>query len=62
MLHILKRFLSVQTEPSGLALSGVVYKVKSTGPNTEPCVTPYEIVTLSDRVSLIFTDWFLFCK
>ena len=45
-----------------ITLSGVVYKVKSTGPSTEPCGTPYESVTLSDRVSLIFTDWCLFCK
>ena len=37
-----------------IALSGVVYKVKSTG--------PYESDTKSDRVSLIFTDWCLFCK
>ena len=35
-------------------LSGVVYRVKSTGPSTEPCGIPYESVTLSDRVSLIF--------
>ena len=45
-----------------LALSGVVYKVKSTGPKTEPSGTPYESVTLSDRVSLIFTDWCLFLQ
>ena len=44
-----------------IALSGVVDKVKSTGPSTEPCGTQYESVTLSDRVSLIFTDWCLFC-
>ena len=30
------------------ALSGLVYKVKSTGPSTEPCGTPYESVTLSE--------------
>ena len=37
-----------------IVLSGVVYnKVKSTGPSTEPCGTPYESVLLSDRVSLI---------
>ena len=36
-------------------LRGVVYKVKSTGPITEPRGTLYESVTLSDRVSLIFT-------
>ena len=29
-----------------IALSGVVYKVKNTGPSTEPCGTPYESVTL----------------
>ena len=45
-----------------IALSGVVYKVKSTGPSTEPCGTPYESVTLSDKECLIFTDWCLFCK
>ena len=45
-----------------IALSGVVYKVKNTGPSTEPCGTPYESVTLSEKVSLIFTDWSLFCK
>ena len=33
-----------------IALSGVVYRVKSTGHSTEPCGTPYESVTLSDRV------------
>ena len=36
--------------------SGVVYRVKSTGPSTEPCGTSYESVTL------IFADWCLFCK
>ena len=36
-----------------IALSCVVYNARSTGPNTEPCETPYESVTLSDRVSLI---------
>ena len=45
-----------------IALSGVVYRVISTGPSTEPSGTPYESVTLSDRVCLIFTDWCLFCK
>ena len=46
-----------------IALSGVVYKVKkNTGPSTEPCGTPYESVTLSEKVSLIFTNWCLFCK
>ena len=44
------------------ALSGVVYKVKSTGPSTEPCGTPSESVTLSEKVSSIFTDWCLFFK
>ena len=44
------------------ALSGVVYRVKSTDPSTEPYGTPFEIVTLSDIVFLIFTDWYLFCK
>ena len=34
--------------------AGVVYKVKSTGPSTEPCGTPYESMTLSEKVSLIF--------
>ena len=43
-----------------IALSGVVYSVKSTGPSIERCCTPYESVTLSDRVSLIFTNWCLF--
>ena len=45
-----------------IALSGVIKKAKSTGPSTEPCGTPFESVTLSDRVSLIFTDWCLFSK
>ena len=45
-----------------IALSGVVYKIKSTDPSTEPRGAPYESVTLSDRVSLIYTDWCLFCK
>ena len=35
-----------------IALSGLVCKEKNTGPSTEPCGTPYESVTLSDRVSL----------
>ena len=45
-----------------IALSAVVYtyKVKSTGPSTEHCETPYESVTLSEKVSLIFTEWCLF--
>ena len=33
-----------------IALSGVVYRVKSAGPSTKPCGTPYESVTLSDSV------------
>ena len=37
-----------------IELSAVVYRVKNTGPSSEPCGTPYESVTLSDRVSLIF--------
>ena len=45
-----------------IILSGVVYRIKTTGPSTEPCGTPYDNVTLSDRLSLIFTDWCLFCK
>ena len=52
--------LALKTENG--ALSGVVYRVKSTGPSTEPYGTLYEIVTLSDIVSLIFTDWYLICK
>ena len=32
-----------------------VYRVESTCPSTEPHGTPYESVTLSDRVSLFFT-------
>ena len=43
-------------------LSGVVHRVESTIPSTEPCGTPYEMGTLSDRLSLIFLDWSLFCK
>ena len=39
-----------------IALSGVVYRVKSTGSSTEPWGALYESVTLSDRVSLIFTE------
>ena len=42
--------------------SAVVYRIKSTGPSTEPRGTPYVSVNLSDRLSLIFTDWCLFCK
>ena len=42
-----------------IALSGVVYKVKSTGPSTEPCGTPYESVTLSEKVSMDGSSIFL---
>ena len=45
-----------------IVLSGVVYRIKSTGPSTEPRGTPYKSVTLSDRLYLIFTDWCLFSK
>ena len=45
-----------------IALNGVVYKIKSTGPSTKPCGTPYKSVTLSEKVSLIFTDWCQFRK
>ena len=45
-----------------IVLSGVVDRIKSTGPSTEPSGTPYESVTLSDRLSLFFTDWCPFCK
>ena len=45
-----------------IVLSGVVYRIKTTGPSTEPRGTPYESVTLSDRLSLIFTDWCLFLQ
>ena len=38
-----------------IVLSGVVYRIKSTGPSTEPRATPYESVTLFDRLSLFFT-------
>ena len=37
-----------------IELSGVVYKVKSTGPSTEPCGTPYESVTLSEKCLYFF--------
>ena len=50
------------SELETIALSVVVYEVTNTGPCTEPCGTPYESVTLSDGVSLIFTDWCLFCQ
>ena len=33
-----------------IALSGVVYRVKSTVPSTEPCGTPYKSVILSYSV------------
>ena len=47
-----------------IALSGVVYKVKSSGASTEPCETPYESVTISDSVFnlSVFTEWCLFFK
>ena len=32
-------------------LSGVVYKVKSTGHSTEPCGTPYESMRVCDSVA-----------
>ena len=35
-----------------IVLTGVVYRIKSTDPSTEPCGTPYESVTLSDRLYL----------
>ena len=35
-------------------LSVVVYRIKSTGPSTELCGTPYESVTLFERLSLFF--------
>ena len=37
-----------------IVLSGVVYRIKSTGPSTEPRGTPYKSLTLSDTLSLIF--------
>ena len=40
-----------------IVLSGVLDRIKNTGPSTEPRGTPYERVTLSDRLSLIFTDF-----
>ena len=45
-----------------IALSDEMHKLKSTGLSTESCGAPYESVTLSDRVSLFFTDWCLFFK
>ena len=36
-----------------------MYKVKNSGPNAEPCCTPYASVTLSQRVILIFMDLYL---
>ena len=39
-----------------IVLSGVVYRIKNTGPSTKPRGTPFESVTLSDRLSLIITD------
>ena len=37
-----------------IAQYDVMYNVKSNGPSKEPCGPPYESVTLSERVSLIF--------
>ena len=37
-----------------IVLSGVVYRLKNTGPSMEPRGTPYESVTLSDRVSFFY--------
>ena len=42
--------MAVQRGSTVIALSGVVYRVKSTGPSTEPCETQCESVTLSDSV------------
>ena len=45
-----------------------MYRIKNTGPSTEPrgngglCQTPYESVTLSDRLSLIFMDAYFASK
>ena len=39
-----------------IVLSGVEYRIKNTVPSTVPRGTPYESVTLSDRLYLIFTD------
>ena len=36
--------------------SGVVYVVKRSGPSVEPCGTPYESVTLYEKMFLIFRD------
>ena len=45
-----------------MALS-IVYMLKSTGHSREPCKTPYsESVTLSDRVSLLFTNCVYFAN
>ena len=41
-----------------IALSGVVHKVKSTAPGTEPRGTPYESVSLSGRVYLMIGAYF----
>ena len=37
-----------------IAPSDVKYDVKSSGSSTKPCGTPYESVTLSERVSLTY--------
>ena len=66
MLQLLKRFISVGNGSAYMKM--VVYvktgddsaewcsvcRVKSTGPSTEPCGTPYESVILSDRVSFFY--------
>ena len=39
-----------------IALSGVVYKVKSTGPSTEPCGTPYESMSLFLLIGAYFAN------
>ena len=39
-----------------IVLSGVVYRIKNTGPSTEPHGTPYESVTLSDRLGAYFAS------
>ena len=49
-----KKSLALKTENE--ALSGAVYRVKNTGPSTEPYGTPYESVTSSDIMYIIFTD------
>lgn len=34
--------------------SGIIYRLSSSGPITDPCGTPHEILTLSD--SKLYTD------